>query len=260
MVMNSEAPPLKRQFERIFPNNNVGAARGELFFNGNVFSPEHKFLLYWLHFIQQFIHSWYKWFVAWSLMLLFSPPSGTWRTFRTQGEGLFPVACFCMSSAFYLSLVPFIAATEQDPVSLWSLGRARNRLERREGINRPEGGQGRPWSSWTSCEFIHVAIFSQHSHLCLCYFRCFCVWFNMVVQINPVYLYWRIPVIAWITHSKCFFPVSTFCFLNNYLLFLSSQQEIIVPNWNQLKPMGALHSNMFDVLLLLMPCHSCEWQ
>lgn len=69
-----------------------------------------------------------------------------------------------MDSTFYLSLVPFIAATEQDPVSVWPLGRARNRLERREGINRPEGGQGRPWSSWTSCEFFHVAIFLQHSH------------------------------------------------------------------------------------------------
>lgn len=47
-----------------------------------------------------------------------------------------------------------IAESDWDPVSLRPVGRARNRLERREGINRPEGGQGRPWTSWTSCEFM----------------------------------------------------------------------------------------------------------
>lgn len=71
--------------------------------------------------------------------------------------------------------MPFTAATERDPVSVWPIGGARNGTERREGIGRPEGGQGRPWSSWTSCECIHVAIFSQHSHLCVYCFLFLCV-------------------------------------------------------------------------------------
>lgn len=75
VVMNSEAPQLKGHFGRIFPSNQMEAALDELFF----LAPEHSLLLYWLHFIQQFT-TWsfgYKWFVSWSLVLLFSLPSGT---------------------------------------------------------------------------------------------------------------------------------------------------------------------------------------
>lgn len=143
-------------------------------------------------------------------MLLFLPPSGTWRTFGTQGEGLFPVFYFLfVISAFYCS-------NWTDGVSVWPLGGAGTGLQRREGINRPEGGQGRPWSSWTSCEFIHVAIFSQ---LCVYHFLCFCVWFNTVVQINPIDLYWWIKVTTWKTHSSEFFQPVHFVFCRMICFF-----------------------------------------
>lgn len=101
---------------------------------------------------------------------------------------------------FYFSMYHFIAATEHKPVSLWPLGGARNGLERREGINRPEGGQGRPWPSWPSCKSTHVAIF--HNTLVLSVF--FPVWFNMVVQISSDTLIEEVQIIiALKTHPKC---------------------------------------------------------
>lgn len=59
----------------------------------------------------------------------------------------------------------------------------------------------------------------------------------MVVQINPVYLYWQIPVIAWITHSKCFFfqlvhfvICVTICF---FKVHSKKSLFLIETNWSQ---------------------------